>query len=242
MSKPRVATTLRRMTALFNFIPDLRKCLSMTGGGAALSLPLHIANSARISFDADKPDLQAQMQARKADVHSKRHPEHKLDTAVQDPLVKSPLCIFHSHPKLIHILKPTSPEISDGPMRNHEETSTSQKQDTANNTDSATESDEDIELISVRKDESADLSPAGSPSPGPSKQPASPLPSRNAGNSKAALSSDSDISPARPTKKPKHLTISSDDGSEDDRKKGTGRGGAAKRGTRQPIKRGGKRF
>lgn len=26
MSKPRVATTLRRMTAMFNFIPDLREC------------------------------------------------------------------------------------------------------------------------------------------------------------------------------------------------------------------------
>ncbi|KAG6917016.1 hypothetical protein DXG01_004281 [Tephrocybe rancida] len=62
--------------------------------------------------------------------------------------------------------------------------------------------------------------------------------------------SDSDSSPVRPAKKLKKPPIasSSDNDSEDDRKRrvaqlkgGTGPGGG-KRGTRQPIKRGGKRF
>jgi hypothetical protein len=215
---------------------------SISQRGAASSLSPHVTNSASIIFDADKPDLRAQVQARKTVVEPKRHPEHKQDTAVQDPLVKSPFRIFYVYLNLMYLLKSPSPVLSDAPMRNQGGASTSQKQEVANNTDSATESDEDIEPIPATKDERADLLPAGSPSPGPSKQPAASLRSHNQGNSKATLSSDSDASPARPTKKPKHLTTSSDDGSEDDRKKSAGRGGAAKRGSRQPIKRGGKRF
>lgn len=139
-------------------------------------------------------------------------------------------------------MKPTSPEFLDVPMRDEEVPSINQKPDATNDMDSATESDENIEPIPVQKDENADLPLSNSPSSGPSRQPAALLPSRNAGNSKATSSSDSDVAPARPTKKPKHLTVSSDDSSEDETKKGVGRGGAAKRGTRQPIKRGGKRF
>jgi hypothetical protein len=70
-------------------------------------------------------------------------------------------------------------------------------------------------------------------------------------NSPTGVPSDSESSPARPAKKPKKRVITtSDDDSEEERKKrvaqlkgGTG-GGAegVKRGTRQPIKRGGKRF
>jgi len=57
-----------------------------------------------------------------------------------------------------------------------------------------------------------------------------------------APSPDSDSSPQRPTKKVKPgVPSSSDDGSGDDRRKRGGSTGV-KRGTRQPIKRGGKRF
>jgi hypothetical protein len=69
--------------------------------------------------------------------------------------------------------------------------------------------------------------------------------------SSTGIPSDSESSPARPAKKPKKQVItSSDDDSEEDRKRRvaqlkSGMGGGAegvKRGTRQPIKRGGKRF
>ncbi|KAG6880122.1 hypothetical protein C0992_005829 [Termitomyces sp. T32_za158] len=61
--------------------------------------------------------------------------------------------------------------------------------------------------------------------------------------------SETDSSPARPVKKPKQTApdTSSDSDSEEERKRRVaqlkgGSGGGGKRGTRQPIKRGGKRF
>lgn len=83
-------------------------------------------------------------------------------------------------------------------------------------------------------------------SPGPSK-PASQAPSSSKLSS-AKQESDSDSSPVRPAKKLRRVATSSDDDSEEERKRrvaqiksGSGPGGF-KRGTRQPIKRGGKRF
>lgn len=79
----------------------------------------------------------------------------------------------------------------------------------------------------------------------------SPLPPPRFDSSKGVgLPSDSDSSPARPVKKPKkQVTSSSDDDSEEERrrrvaqlKSGAAGPGGIKRGTRQPIKRGGKRF
>lgn len=123
--------------------------------------------------------------------------------------------------------------------------------------DSATESEGD-EHISPDKDKlpgglptrspSASREPLNRGSPVLSRDP-SPLPSGSGLNSSKSLPSDSESSPARPAKKPKILT-SSDDDSEEERKRrvaqlksGAGSGaGGAKRGTRQPLKRGGKRF
>lgn len=81
-------------------------------------------------------------------------------------------------------------------------------------------------------------------------QPVSPLPppnSKQASVSKAPVS-DSESSPPRPAKKAKTPRLSSsDEDSEEERKRRvaqlkSGAGGGVKRGTRQPIKRGGKRF
>jgi hypothetical protein len=95
-------------------------------------------------------------------------------------------------------------------------------------------------------------SPALSPKPlewptaVPSRQ-ISPLPVHSTSLSQSkGISSDSDSSPLRPAKKPRARVSSSDDDSEEERKKHVTQlrngAGAPKRGTRQPIKRGGKRF
>jgi hypothetical protein len=54
--------------------------------------------------------------------------------------------------------------------------------------------------------------------------------------------SDSDSSPVRPVKKKQKQVPSTDEDSETERRKQAKGGAPAKRGTRQPIKRGGKRF
>ena len=83
-------------------------------------------------------------------------------------------------------------------------------------------------------------------SPTPSREEASPRPGgvRSRSVTKAPPS-DTDSSPVRPIKKSKPRAPSSDEDSEEERKKFAAqirRGGASAPGLRQPIKRGGKRF
>lgn len=78
----------------------------------------------------------------------------------------------------------------------------------------------------------------------------SPTPSRVAGGARSrsiakAPPSDTDSSPVRPVKKSKPRAPSSDEDSEEERKKLAAQirsGAASAPGLRQPIKRGGKRF
>ena len=112
--------------------------------------------------------------------------------------------------------------------------------------DSATDdSDEDTSQHRDTKSKAATASRSPSagtsvkalePQPTHASRKASPL----AAEPKQTLS-DSDSSPVRPVKKkPKQISSSDDDSGAERRKQA--RGGAPKRGTRQPIKRGGKRF
>lgn len=110
--------------------------------------------------------------------------------------------------------------------------------------DSATESDEDPAPTHKGKEKIMPISPsppAGSvEAPGEASRKASP--SSVGQNQNKGSPSDSDSSPVRPVKK-KQKQISSSDGNSDEERPAVSRGGApAKRGTRQPIKRGGKRF
>ncbi|KAJ7127057.1 hypothetical protein C8R44DRAFT_780313 [Mycena epipterygia] len=119
--------------------------------------------------------------------------------------------------------------------------------------DSATESESDNEVPPVfAKGKGRALSSAASspskvepPSPAPRPLSSSPIPAKPLGRAKAPPS-DSDSSPVRPAKKAKLPLSSSDEDSEAERKKrlakATSGAGGVKRGTRQPIKRGGKRF
>jgi hypothetical protein len=113
-------------------------------------------------------------------------------------------------------------------------------------TDSATEDDDDgLPLPQISTSKEAILR-SRSPSMGPQKRPAvSPSPSIPPSHhrSKMEASSDSDSPPRKPpAKRVKPQASSSDDDSEAERKRQLNRGAPAKRGTRQPIKRGGKRF
>lgn len=117
--------------------------------------------------------------------------------------------------------------------------------------DSATDdSDEDAPQrrdISVNKSIAAAAS--RSPSAGTSAKALEPQPTHTSRKASPLAAepkqnkSDSDSSPVRPVKKKPKQTLSSDDDSGAERRKQATRGGAPKqRGTRQPIKRGGKRF
>jgi hypothetical protein len=112
-------------------------------------------------------------------------------------------------------------------------------------TDSATESDsEDVSPLPDQGAGKASTSRATSSSQ--HRNPVlSPPPAPKSLSQHKAPESDSESSPPRPVKKAKPQNSSSDDDSEADRKrrlamlKGVG---AAKRGAKQPLKRGGKRF
>ena len=116
--------------------------------------------------------------------------------------------------------------------------------------DSATESDSDLPSNIHAKGKERALKPSlGSSSvnlnaPDSAARPATPKPI----SQPKVVESDSESSPARPSKKPKLPASSTDDDdSEAERKRRVallkgGSGAAAKRGTKQPVKRGGKRF
>ncbi|KAJ7707781.1 hypothetical protein B0H17DRAFT_531770 [Mycena rosella] len=205
MAKPRLATALRRITAMFHFIPDLPPIL----------------------VNVDKPELEAQV------VQTKPREPSPLSSPVPFKRRSPPLPATPPAPSKITNPAPQIPATAD--------------------VDSATESESEREAPpAVAKGKGRALSSAASPSaklepqsPGPRLPSTPPIPSKPLSRAKAP-SSDSDSSPARPVKKVKPPLSSSDDDSEAERKrrlaKATSGAGGVKRGTRQPIKRGGKRF
>jgi len=202
MSKPRVATAIRRVTSVLNSIPDIPA----------------------ISFTAEKPDLQLPI--------SQRAPER--------PEPSRPVSPALSPPKGVEAIKRAPSPPIDPP----------EQKMTA---DSATESDEDAQPHPREsppgKSKAAIVS--RSPSAGPSakslesqsihlSRKASPLLAEP--KQRKGTPSDSDSSPVRPVKKKLKQIPSSDDDSEAERRNQARGGAPAKRGTRQPLKRGGKRF
>jgi hypothetical protein len=113
--------------------------------------------------------------------------------------------------------------------------------------DSATESESETapkhKTLPASQTPSLRLRDSGQPSSAnPSKDVSPALPSRS---QTKAPASDSDSSPIRPTKKPKNYEESDEGDSEEERRRRAAaikNGATAKRGTRQPLKRGGKRF
>ncbi|GLB40185.1 hypothetical protein LshimejAT787_0800560 [Lyophyllum shimeji] len=208
MSKPRVASTLRRMTAMFNFIPDLPPVIST----------------------AEKPDLRiSPAKARSKSPGTLR--TVSVSPSVQDWAKDRALDVKSAGVPPVDSLK--APTLAD----------------------SATESEDDdsgfavkFQAVSGPSHSQFKATPVGSLEPQSRVSPAprvSPVPSASKGPE-----SDVDSSPARPVKKVKKAApvSSSEEESEEERKrlvaqlKSGGGPGVAKRGPRQPIKRGGKRF
>ncbi|KAJ7274451.1 hypothetical protein B0H12DRAFT_1088787 [Mycena haematopus] len=214
MAKPRVATALRRITAMFNFENNLPP----------------------IQLSAERPELPAQVvQGKPRKLSPRPSPvPFKRRSPRPDPIPPAPS-------EKVPLKDPTpSPQI---PV-------------TAE--DSATEDDSDGEarpFVTVKGKGRAPSSAASPPAKAESQSPAgrpqslSPVPSKPSKPFSRVKppSSDSDSSPIRPVKKAKPSASSSDrEDSEVERKrrlaKATSGAGGIKRGTRQPIKRGGKRF
>ncbi|RDB25908.1 hypothetical protein Hypma_006495 [Hypsizygus marmoreus] len=202
ISKPRVASTLRRMTAMFNFITDLPPVIST----------------------AERPDLQVAKIAQRS---------------------KTPVVQRSVSPRL-----QAARETSLGSKATPEKSKEEEEPKLSIQMDSATESegDEVAETAPSLAGPSTRSTPPTSRLESLSRESpprrVSPLPSTSRGQV-----SDSDSSPVRPAKKlKKPVSSSSDDDSEEERKrrvaqlKSGGGPGGVKRGTRQPVKRGGKRF
>ncbi|OJA14124.1 hypothetical protein AZE42_05031 [Rhizopogon vesiculosus] len=196
LSRPRVATTLRRMTAMFNFLPDLQ-----------------LPPQAAIITDAGTPNLRAPAAENPSPKITVREAEQRLN---DDTIMTS--------------REPTPPTMP--PQE-----------------DSATESEDEgaapkQRTLLVSPTPICHLRDSGQPSANPSKDASPALPSRSRSQTNAPAS-DSDSSPIRPTKKPKHHEELDDEDSEEERRRRAAAiksGATAKRGTRQPLKRGGKRF
>ncbi|KAJ3515489.1 hypothetical protein NLJ89_g1728 [Agrocybe chaxingu] len=199
MSKPRIATIIRRITAMFNFVPDLPP-VSSTIGKVELKIDQYEPE------ERAPPRIAQEVFEEKRDSASKPIPERaasKRERSVE--------------------------------MKNAEPAS------------SETEESDAVPPPAVATKFATSSAVAG---PSRTAQ-GSPLPERHVdtpppASKPKAEPSDSDSSPHRPVKKAKSkVPPSSDDDSEQDNKTKSARGASAggiKRGARQPLKRGGKRF
>ncbi|KAF8199564.1 hypothetical protein BJ912DRAFT_1020162 [Pholiota molesta] len=196
LSKPRLATAISRMTAMFNFTADLPHVISEA------EMPLLEVKEVKVN------DISPPKSARGT---------NKYDSSLKPPIASNAV--------------------------NREPSARPQPIDPESVTESESESEDDEP---VNKPKAASRANSAGPSKAvegaqlqqPLRLHTPPPPTHTA----TKASSDSD-SPRRPTKKIKPSTpVSSDDDSESDRKKAGTSSQGIKRGTRQPIKRGGKRF
>ncbi|KAI5982267.1 hypothetical protein EDD15DRAFT_2325177 [Pisolithus albus] len=202
LSKPRLATSLRRMTAVFNFISDLPKITT-----AIEATPLQPRELT--------PRLSAQTEPSRSTGDYVTH----NTTDIRGDL--------KSEGKHIRVQSPITADVDMG---------------------SATESESDRHPSTLGSRQSRDKSPVATSQHSltiPSKAP-SPVPSgaQSRTATKLPLSSDTDSSPHRPAKKSRPSPASDED-SEEERKKLAAQiksGAASIRGTRQPLRRGGRRF
>lgn len=224
MSKPRLATTLRRMTAIFSFIPELPK----------------------ITSSADKQELEVyQPDVVRHESRSRPHNPVKSseipDVQMASPRAQSPNINL---PDWLEVLKPEAKGGS--PSANTRAPSNASQKD-----DSATESSEggypkrtgnDTGLrkgIDPKKCSTSSKSPEDANTTGPALSKAVPKEPQI-----ISASSDDNSPPVRPTKKAKQKQVSSSDDSDSEpKRRGTSAGTSSTRGgTKQPIKRGGRRF
>lgn len=193
LSRPRVATALRRMTAMFNFLPELPAIIT----------------------DTATPDLRAPMADKiSSSVMTARDSEHKPHDYDMEPLGE-----------------PTPPQMP-------------QQEDSATESETEGAAPKQLTLLASPTPNHQLRISGQPPSASLSKDVSPALPGRSRSRTEAPAS-ESDSSLARPNKKLKHPEGSDNDDSEEERKRRAAAiksGAATKRGTRQPLKRGGKRF
>ncbi|KAG1750169.1 hypothetical protein EDB19DRAFT_1846679 [Suillus lakei] len=204
LSRPRVATALRRMTAMFNFLPELPAIIT----------------------DAGTPDLRVPMARIPSPKIKVRDSEHKPN--IYSPWAEQSLIQdYDMEPPQ----EPTPPKIP-------------QQEDSATESESEGAAPKQRTVL-ASPTPSHQLRASGQPPSASLSKDASPaLPGRSRSRTEAPVS-ECDSSLVRPNKKLKHPEGSDDDDSEEERKRRAATiksGAAAKRGTRQPLKRGGKRF
>ncbi|TFK72931.1 hypothetical protein BDN72DRAFT_956922 [Pluteus cervinus] len=205
LAKPSVATTLRRMTAMYNFIPTLPE----------------------ITSNIETPSLDAERLLRPI-------------TLNPVPVSREPIL-----PQASPISQDVAPRVP-SPISPRPEESLSNKP--AAQSDSATESDDDEDSHNLQQSKASgstsvrDAGEALGSQLGLSQRSASGLPKARQEDPPSHDTTSQSSQPVRASKKPR-ISSSSDD-SDDGRAstKPPASGTAVKRGTRQPIKRGGKRF
>ncbi|KAJ7650367.1 hypothetical protein FB45DRAFT_819589 [Roridomyces roridus] len=200
MAKPRVATALRRITAMFNSIPELPPIL----------------------VTVETPELVLQQVPAHTRELSPPPPPAKIKSVSPDPIVIPS--------------KQPSPPVPQNPDPEDSATEDSSEDEAPSCSRERQGSSRSV-ILSLAASESKTPDSSKSHGRGP-RRPPKPL--------RRAKSPDSDSSPIRPVKKAKAPAPSSDEDSEAERKrhlaKVTSGAGGAKRGAKQPIKRGGKRF
>lgn len=227
LAKPRLSTSIRRMTAMFHFVPDLRECITFLRHRSH-SKDSSLENElAPVVSTAEKPPLQM------ADV--------ELDEVDRPIPVKSDLERWNAIPSVCPLVSEMTIALSLltvwWPQKSSSDASAQRRADSQEapkgHVESATESENDEPMPDQREINHPSSSRLPTEQTTAMRSPTSQM---------KQPSPDSGSSPPRPTKKAKPaVPSSSDEESEDDRKKRGGSTGV-KRGTRQPIKRGGKRF
>ncbi|KAF9266617.1 hypothetical protein L218DRAFT_956394 [Marasmius fiardii PR-910] len=243
ISKPRLASTLRRMTALFNFVTDLPSVISAAETPDLVPPLPPGSNSSRKQSKAHAPSpkgspsppppTQAERRSPSSAPHPLKSPKSALGpkrTSRLDRWTPSP-----EPPQRPKSPKVASPKASTQPTEADSATESDDEGDAAPITSGKGKASEAGTV--VKNDDSPPSARSISPVPGQSKQSSKGDPQKSPSRS---------VSPQLPGKKRKAVASSSsdDNGEETNRranvKSGTNRG--VKRGTRQPIKRGGKRF
>ncbi|KAL0567395.1 hypothetical protein V5O48_014599 [Marasmius crinis-equi] len=243
ISKPRLGSTLRRMTALVNSVADLQEYLApvITAAGTPdlepPSLPAPSASRKQAKARAPSPKRSPSPAPAPDPVKSQRRPtpspppqRPKSPNVPARP--KQPARLDRWTPSPEPLQHPKSPKAASPKV--------SAQQPEA---DSATESDNDEVLPAAKKGKTPEARPVEEPE---SLPPVPPEQSSQASRARKS-STEPESSPPRPTKKKKPVVANSSDDSEEEVSNRrppakTATGAAVKRGTRQPIKRGGKRF
>ncbi|KAL0064843.1 hypothetical protein AAF712_008240 [Marasmius tenuissimus] len=245
VSKPRLASTLRRMTAMFNSTPELPPVESNPG-----TPDLEPPSPPSAGLVGKQPKPRAPSPKRLSSPTLPPEPVKEKHRASPSPPAQWPRSPDVSAPPKQPVKFEPWTISPEPPRRPKSPKAPSPRPNEQSGADSATESDDDDEVIrpvatkgkaaKARLLEEVKSSPERSSSPPPAQPKQS-----SQGSRPRKSSTEPESSPPRPAKKKKPVTAASSDDSGEEgssSRRAPVKTAAVKRGTRQPIKRGGKRF